>query len=293
MQRIFLVALAMLCMPADLLMSQTTFDESASTWGVSNNRDKDGGIAFGDFDRDGDDDVLVNTSSSSSSNGYTRLYRNDGTHFTDVTDALAEELEDEVRDRQALFADFNNDGYLDILRSLGTSGSGSDRLQLFLFNNNTGGPYNNTFGDGFGDDDPIGIGEGGGVDISVDDANFEGVNAFDMDGDGDLDILIENHSYGIDILRNNLIDHITGNKTVVTPSTHFTHITPGSGTSLGLQQSGGGLEGDYSAVGDLDNDGWVDLVARKRNGDDVYFSTGKDISIAILKHHHGTICRAI
>ncbi len=240
------------CLWAPAIHAQTTFSESAASYGLDLNKSKDGGMAFADFDLDGDLDVLINTDQSSKRS---RLYRNDNGTFTDVTSSLAPDLLNSTLERQALWADFNNDGYPDFLRT-----SSSPNPEVYLQDPNTG-----KFGNGTGGTDAISLSFSNG-------RNIEGTSALDLDGDGDLDIVFENHSHGIDVYRNNYINHSTG--TVVDPSASslFSQVTTGNGTVLGLPQSTG--VGDYSASADIDDDGWTDLVARKFNSDDVYYNLG-------------------
>ncbi len=265
----WLYALMFICL-ATSSFGQTTnqFSESAASWNVDIGGNKDGGVAFGDYDDDGDPDIFLNTNNGT---GDSRVYRNDGTSYTDVTTTVANGLLSQTMERQAVWADFNNDGRKDFARSLGSSG-GSDKIQIWLSNP---GP---TFGDGAGGTTPITVRASGGI-INIGANNIEGLGAIDFDGDGDLDIMIENHNYGIDLLRNNRINHTTGALVAVTPATHFTIITTGCGDPCyGLDQSA--TDGDYSAVGDMDNDGWVDIVARKHDGDDVYYNTGTSFGFA-------------
>ncbi len=78
------------------------WNKSAATYGINAPGSKDGGHAWSDYDRDGDLDLIVNTSSTGSTNG-SKLYRNDGGSFTDVTASLAPNLDDQVRERQAIW----------------------------------------------------------------------------------------------------------------------------------------------------------------------------------------------
>jgi hypothetical protein len=66
------------------------------------------GVAAGDYDNDGDSDILV------TAYGPNRLFRNDGGRFTDVTAAAGVAGEDETWSTSAGFFDMDNDGDLDL-----------------------------------------------------------------------------------------------------------------------------------------------------------------------------------
>ncbi|MEO1434249.1 MAG: T9SS type A sorting domain-containing protein, partial [Bacteroidota bacterium] len=135
--------------------------------------------------------------------------------------------------------------------------------------------YQGVFGDGAGGTTPIRIGSSGTNEVNISNGlNSEGAGFFDFDGDGDLDVYFDNHNYGVDILRNNYIDHTTGNKTSPKPTaaTLFTHATPGTNVILGLAQSA--TDGDYGTCADVNDDGWVDLFMRKQNENDFYLNNG-------------------
>ena len=108
-----------------------------------------------------------------------------------------------------------------------------------------------------------------------------------LSGDGDLDIFFDSHNYGIELLRNNYINHST--HTIVNPpaSGLFTHITTGNGSGVvnfGLNQFA--TDGDYGTAADVDDDGWVDIFMRKRDENDFFlnqggtFTSGSDLAQA-------------
>ncbi len=244
------------------------YDEVASDWGINLNRFKDGGLGFGDYDNDGDLDLLVNTDNNQSRS---RLYRNNGDQtFTDVTSSLAPYMLTQTRERVVIWGDVNNDGWLDFMRN-----TSFDGIEIYL--QPTGG---GVFGDGSGGSTPL-IFNGSNISDGV---NTEGAGFVDFDGDGDLDVIFDNHNHGIDILRNNYVNHNNG--AVVNPPSNslFTHATPGTGTVLGLSQSA--TDGDYGSFTDVNDDGWVDIFMRKRDENDFFlnqggfFSNGADLAQA-------------
>ncbi len=251
-------------MYTSLSNAQTTFTESAAAYGLNLNRNKDGGHAWADFDNDGDLDVLVLENSGAKS----FLMRNTAGFFTNVQATLAPGMLSAPAERQAAWGDLNNDGRPDfMIGSHGNSGS-NPALQIFLQN------PSGTFGNGVGGTAPITVGRSG-YTINVNPLNVEGAGFFDFEGDGDLDIFFDSHNYGIELLRNNYINHVT--HTVVNPpaSGLYTHITTGNGPGVvqfGLNQFA--TDGDYGTAADVDDDGWVDIFMRKRDENDFFLNQG-------------------
>ena len=233
-----------------------------------------------DFNNDGYLDLLVNSDNTNSSYGRSRMFFSDGPPnwtFTEVTSTHAAGLlrprsgsnDNGALERCAVAGDLNNDGYIDFLRN------SSSRLEIYLNRGplpGEGGYPSYSFGttvsgnvqepdfalwtNSVGNSNPPnGIPNG---------MNTEGIGFMDYDNDGDLDIWVENHNWGIDIYRNENIP--LGTNSV------FTHVTPGSGTALGLPQSA--TDGDYGSVTDFDDDGYIDGIARKRNEEDFFRNLG-------------------
>jgi len=231
--------------------------------------DKGGGFSFYDFDKDDDLDLLINTD-----HGGTRskLLRNDGTSgYTDVTSSMAPILEDAILERSAVWGDLNNDGYLDFVRNTSFSTNTISSIEIYIQD-----PITGIFGDGFGGTKPITAGDNtNSCDIIIHDGcNTEGLGFADFDGDGDLDIIFDNHNYGIDILRNTTVNHSTLTRTGTTGSALFVHATPQNGgtTALGINQTA--TDGDYGAFVDINDDGWVDIFMRKADENDFFLNAG-------------------
>lgn len=263
--------------------AQTTFTESAAAYGLNISGNKDGGHAWSDFDDDGDLDVLVLENTNSKS----YLMRNNAGTFTNVQAALAPGMLSSAAERQAVWGDLNNDGRPDFM--IGTHGNTNNNpaFQIFIQNND------GTFGDGVGGYTPITVGRSG-YTININPINAEGAGFFDFEGDGDLDIFFDSHNYGIELLRNNYIDH--NSHTIVNPpaTSLFTHITTGNGSGVvnfGLNQFAS--DGDYGTAADVDDDGWVDIFMRKRNENDFFlnqggvFSNGSDLAQAYNNNKGG------
>ncbi|MEM7657641.1 MAG: FG-GAP-like repeat-containing protein [Bacteroidota bacterium] len=88
--------------------------------------------------------------------------------------------------------------------------------------------------------------------------NTEGVFLADFDNDGWLDLVVENHNYGIDIFVNPKDG--TANFICLDPSV------------TGLPASA--TDGDYGSCVDFDDDGDIDIIARKRNENDFFVNNG-------------------
>lgn len=250
------------------IYAQTTFTESAATFGLDLNQNKDGGHAWCDFDNDGDLDVLVLENNNSAA-VKSFLMRNNAGTFSNVQATLAPGMLGDRAERQAVWGDLNSDGRPDFLiNSYGTS-SGAVAIQIFIQN------ADGTFGDGIGGTAPLTVGENNSATYTINPLNTEGVGLLDLEGDGDLDIFFDNHNFGIELLRNNFIDHTNSTVTNPVPSAHFTHITPGNGSGVveyGLNQFA--TDGDYGSAADVNDDGWVDIFMRKRNENDFFLNQG-------------------
>ncbi len=248
--------------------AQTTFTENAAGYGLNIGNNKDGGHAWSDFDNDGDLDVLVLENNNSASVKSFLMQNNSGV-FTNVQTTLAPGMLGDRAERQAAWGDLNSDGRPDFL--INPYGTSPSRVAIQIFIQNTNG----TFGDGIGGTAPITIGENSSATVTISQLNIEGVGLLDLEGDGDLDIFFDSHQFGIELLRNNSIDHITHTVTNPLPSALFTHITPGSGSGVveyGLNQFA--TDGDYGSAADVNDDGWVDIFMRKRDENDFFLNQG-------------------
>lgn len=231
-------------------IAQTTFTESAAAYNLAISGTKDGGHAWADYDGDGDFDLVVNT------NGRGYLMRNDGGTFSDQTAALAPDMLSGQLERTALFVDFNNDGYPDIFRNR------HNDVRIYLQD-----PATNIFGDGLGGTAPSQR-----FTTLTDGMNTEGAGTLDYDGDGDLDLFIDNHNFGIDIFQNNgagFFTHVT--RKADSPLPPYNVGNPAT-WPLGLVQDA--TDGDYGSATDFNDDGWVDIVVRKRDQVDLFTNTG-------------------
>ncbi|RPD91180.1 hypothetical protein EGM88_15110, partial [Aureibaculum marinum] len=266
------IVITLMLLLSSHLVAQTTFSENAAIYNLNIGGSKDGGHAWADYDNDGDLDVLVLVNSTSQRN-YLMRNNGDGT-FTNVQPTLVPGMLNQKAERQAVWGDLNNDGRPDFIMNTDASTGNLKALQIFIQN------PSGTFGDGIGGTDPITVGRTGNATIQINPINSEGVGVFDFEGDGDLDIFFDNHGYGIELLRNNYINHNTHAIVNPAPASLFSHITSGNGsgvTEYGLNQYA--TDGDYGTAADVNDDGWVDIFMRKRDENDFFLNQGGTFTI--------------
>ncbi|MFK7813150.1 MAG: FG-GAP-like repeat-containing protein [Maribacter sp.] len=261
------ILLYFIMMATSVVFSQTTFTESAASYGLNIGGNKDGGHAWSDFDDDGDLDVLILENVNGSTRSY--LMQNNSGSFTNVRGSLVPGMTNAAAERQAAWGDLNGDGRPDFMITSHGNNPGTVAIQIYIQN------VSGTFGDGIGGTTPITVGENSSATITINPLNVEGAGFFDFEGDGDLDIFFDSHNFGIELLRNNFIDHVTHSLASPTPAGMFTHITPGNGTGFvefGLNQFA--TDGDYGSAADVNDDGWVDIFMRKRDENDFFLNQG-------------------
>ncbi len=141
------------------------------------------GAAAGDYDNDGDLDWFVTSNQNPDDpDDGNRLYRNRG-------DGVFDDVTPRARVGRggwgwgACFADFDNDGWLDIFHTNGWF-EHDDRSKLFM--NRRNGRFRESA-------ERYGL---------LDDGSGRGVSCFDYDRDGDIDILVANHNGSARLYRN-------------------------------------------------------------------------------------------
>lgn len=251
------------------------------------------GVAWGDYDRDGDLDLYVANHSNQSG----RLYRNDGNGvFTDVTAASG--TANNGNASAGVWGDYDNDGYLDLYVT-------NDGTPNRLYHNHGNGTFTDVAvasgtalvaqgrGAAWGDYDHDGrldlyvvnVGpnvlyhnEGGGIFTNAttgplgDAGSGQTAVWGDYDGDGDLDLYIANWSG-------------QPNKLLRNDGGSFTDVSIASGTA-GASSSTGATWVDY------DNDGDLDLYVVNEDTNRLYRNDGVfpfvDVSAATHTNVPGT-----
>jgi len=180
-----------------------------------------GGMAAGDFNDDGWPDIYAGVM-----NYANRLFLSDGQGgFQDATSGA---LGDEGQAFSIAVGDIDNDGDLDIFQGAGGSNDLVFFRSLMLLN--------------LGEGQFLDVTEAVGVGVGVLGTNTYGTAFADVDNDGDLDLII-------------------GNSEKESGDANLLLLNDGTG-SFADQTAASGIEdyGAYTAVGDYDEDGCVDLL---------------------------------
>jgi hypothetical protein len=154
-----------------------TFTSIGVSAGVADSRGSTG-VAWGDYDNDGDLDLFVANryTNSSGTNRTDRLYRNNGdSTFTDVAGSAGVGGQTARGSFSGVWADFNDDGHLDLYVA-------ADFSDDFYYENDGLGGFDNLSGTAGVDDPQHGMG------TAVGDAN----------GDGCLDVISTNNTQVLD-----------------------------------------------------------------------------------------------
>ena len=246
----------------NLASAQITFTDISETAGIGE-MGPNYGVAFGDFDKDGWEDIYVTRRPTAN-----RLYRNLGNNnFEDVAEQAGVDFEGDSK--VAIWGDINNDGWLDLFL-------GNKEEPDMLYLNNQDGTFTDIAGSAgllgqgkvkaalFGDVDNDGL-----LDIyvarefaqntlykNIDGTSFEdvilesgalddqtlamGAIFFDYDNDNDLDLYLTHDAFYQNLLYQN---DGTGK---------FTDVSVTSGTDY----EGFGMGVDFA---DVNNDGWLDF----------------------------------
>ena len=230
-----------------------TFSDVTEKAGIDPNSYYGLGVVWGDYDKDGREDIYVANDSTPSS-----LYHNngDGT-FTDVGVPAGVAYSAEGQEQAGMgtdFGDYDNDGWPDLIK-----GNFSDDYDNLYHNNGDG-----TFTDLAY---PAGVG-----DVTWLFTTF-GAKFLDYDNDGWKDILfadgqvfpqIDKYKTGITYAERNLLFHNlgpgTGARRAADASKRFEEVGLRSGPGFALRKVSRGL-----AVADYDNDGDLEMAITNMN----------------------------
>ncbi|MEL6388751.1 MAG: VCBS repeat-containing protein [Bacteroidota bacterium] len=212
-----------------------------------------GGVAVGDLDNDGDEDLVLTANQGSNA-----IYRNEGgLRFRDVTTEVGMEMS-RSWSTGVTIDDINNDGWKDIYICQVAPVSDNGTQNLLYLNNGDG-----TFSE---------VGQELGVDFS---GYSTQASFFDYDRDGDLDMYLLNHSihstrsYG-DIKRRSEPDALSGDRLYENrlneSEASFVDVTATSGIYSSAMGYGLGL-----VTSDLNGDGWIDIYVGNDFHDNDYF----------------------
>ncbi|HEX2536153.1 MAG TPA: VCBS repeat-containing protein, partial [Chitinophagaceae bacterium] len=213
-----------------------------------------GGVAIGDIDNDGLDDLFF-----TSNQGSCRLYRNKGNfQFEDITKKAGLQGRKDWKTGTSM-ADVNGDGLLDIYLCYSGKGAPDNRRNELYINRGDG-----TFSE-----------QGAAYGLDDRGCSTQAV-FFDYDRDGDLDCYVLNHSTkaykNVDLhyLKSDY-DSLAADRLYRNDGTHFTDISSFAGISGNPISFGLGV-----AVSDFSGDGWPDLyVANDYTEQDyLYFNNG-------------------
>jgi len=202
-----------------------TFTYASDIAGIAIDRNFGECAFFVDYDNDGLLDIFVKNMSTGDEASVNVLYKNngDGT-FTQVPDAagLAEATEGNSEGTLCSFADYDNDGYMDVVFAGGATAEA-------LYHNEGDGTF-------------VEVTNAAGLSPRTD---AEGLAWGDYDNDGYLDLYVSRGKQVGSANYNNTLYHNLGNGT-------FADVTHAAGVNDGTNT--------WAAVwGDYDNDGYLDL----------------------------------
>jgi hypothetical protein len=228
-----------------------TFVEIGATAGIDDRIDGKGlGVVWGDYDNDGDADIYV---ANDSTRNFLYTNQGDGT-FVDDSFLAGVGYSEDGRTQAGMgtdFGDFDADGDLDLIVT-----------NLTLETNTL---YRNLGDAAFVDDSyASGIGEPSLLLVGF------GTNWFDVDADGDLDLFVANGHIidNIAEFREGVAGSALAERTY--PQPNHLYINDGSGRFAEMHaEAGSGMQlvkvSRGSVVGDVDNDGDLDIVVSNSN----------------------------
>jgi hypothetical protein len=203
-------------------------------------------VDVGDFDNDGDLDVVIAVAYSDFGIRDNKLYRNDAGDFWEISNQVPLVLNGDVA-RNAFFRDYNGDGWLDILVVCDNNTAGDGGRTKIWINQHSGGVHTGWVEDGLA---RLGSSTGGAA-----------CSAFstDNDGDGDIDLYVGNYPG---------------------PSQDTMYFNDGNGFFTNMTATHVPADGDYTvdvSSADLNGDGMLDMLIANgfNNGNWVYYNNNQ------------------
>lgn len=216
-----------------------------------------GGVAIGDIDNDGLDDIYFSSNMASN-----RLYKNLGDlKFKDITESAGVAANDAWNTGVSM-ADVNSDGFLDIYVCRSADAYPEKRKNLLFINNKKGGFTE--------------MASSWGID---DEAYSTQAAFFDYDKDGDLDLFLLNHSVqqfaGFNQFLSNYkqdLNPLYGDKLYRNEGDKFIDVTNQSGVIGNVLGFGLGV-----SISDFNGDSWPDIyVGNDYHEQDYYYLNNKN-----------------
>ncbi len=203
-------------------------------------------VDFGDFDNDGDLDVVIGNAFSDFGARRNKLYRNDDGVFNEVSgNPIIVGMTNPDVSRNAFLRDYDNDGWLDILivNDRNTGGEGG-RNKLFI-NQHEGGVFEN-----FIDGGTARLGTAGGAAC--------GAVSEDFDLDGDYDLYIGNYPNNSQDAYQ--LNGFNGDEVGFFTTVTNTHIPADNAYTVDVSR------------GDMNGDGYLDVLLANWSGNRIYYN---------------------
>ncbi len=200
-------------------------------------------VDYGDFDNDGDLDVVVANGQSDFGARRNRLYRNDDGLMQEISGSpIVPGFTSSDVTRNAFMRDYDNDGWLDLIVVNDNNSAGDAGRTKIYINKQQDGQFLRFDEEGL---QRLGSGTGG--------AACSGVS-IDNDNDGDMDLYVGNYPG---------------------PSQDTMYFNDGNGNFTNVTATMVPGDGDYTvdvASADLNNDGMLDLIIANHGSNWIYYN---------------------
>ena len=227
-------------LPGTLNFANVTRDRIVQTVPETASNEKE--VEFGDFDNDGDLDVVIANAHSDFGQRRNKLYRNDNGVFNEISgEPIIPEFADTDVSRNVFMRDYDGDGWLDIWIVNDSNTGGLPGLDKVYFNVQSGGEL-----------DHFQL-----VTIGATGASCGGVS-IDADLDGDFDVFIGNYTNST---QNRLFDNTAGIFTDVTAKM----VPPAADYTIDI------------STADMNGDGTMDILVSNWGNNKLYYNNRMDL----------------